>query len=355
MVKMLFAFCLSWVVLPPASAQYVQGQPFVVTKGPVAVHLEPSAASLVVRTIPAGTRVTGSDAVRDGWYRVRLPLEPTDRAAIYGWVPAEVLSTSVDSPAPSAPADSPQPRPPVAAVDRASPPAPPLRPAARATGRRVEVSANVGAPAGPSKFTISDAFPSNGGETATATVAHGVKTALAFSGGAAVRIVPQFWVGAQYAMADMKPSASITAAVPHPILFNAPRMVQGSIDDVAHNEQNVHVDLMYALPVHAVEVKVMAGPTFFNLKQDFVSGVTVSETYPFDTATFATATTKHLSSTVVGFNAGVDISRLLTSQLGVGALVRYSRGDVKFDDPDIGKQTVKTGGVEVAAGVRVRF
>lgn len=357
MVKMLFAFCLSWVVLPTASAQYIQGQQFVVNKGPVAVHLEPSAASVVVRTIQAGTRVTGAEAARNGWYRVRLPLEPTDRAAIYGWVPAEVLSTSVDSPAPApaAPADPPQPRPAVAAVSPTPPSAPPVRPAARAIGRRVEVSANVGPLTGASKFTTSAAFPSNGGETATATVDHGMRTALAFNGGAAVRIVPQFWVGAYYAMADIKPSASVTAAVPHPILFNASRTVQGSIDDVAHNEQNVHVDLMYALPVHAVEVKVMGGPTFFNLKQDFVSGVTVSETYPFDTATFANATTKHLSNTAVGFNAGVDISRRLTSQVGVGTLVRYSRGDVKFDDPDIGKQKVKAGGVEVAAGVRVRF
>ena len=44
-----------------------------------------------------------------------------------------------------------------------------------------------------------------------------------------------------------------------------------------------------------------------------------------------------------------------TSQVGVGALIRYSRADVKFDDPDIGKQTVKAGGVEVAGGVRIRF
>ena len=99
----------------------------------------------------------------------------------------------------------------------------------------------------------------------------------------------------------------------------------------------------------------MGGPTFFNLKQDFVSGVTVNETYPFDTATFGSATTKQLSKTAVGFNAGVDISRALTSQVAIGGLIRYSRGDVKFDDPAIGQQTVKAGGVEVAAGVRVRF
>jgi opacity protein-like surface antigen len=220
---------------------------------------------------------------------------------------------------------------------------------------RVEISANVGAQTGASTFTESDAFASNGGETETVTVDHGVKTALGFNVGAAVKIVPQLWVGVQYAMADMKSSASVTAIVPHPLLFNAPRTVQGSIDNVAHDEQNVHVDLMYALPMHAVGVKIMAGPTFFNLKQDFVSAVTVSETYPFDTATFGSATTKRLSNTAVGFNAGVDISVPVSSQVGIGGLVRYSRGDVKFDDPAIGSQTVKAGGLEVGAGIRLRF
>jgi opacity protein-like surface antigen len=220
---------------------------------------------------------------------------------------------------------------------------------------RVEISANVGALTGANKFAESEAFPSNGGETETLTVDHGVKTALGFDVGAAVRIVTQLWVGVHYAMADTKPSASIKAVIPHPLLFNAPRTVEGSIDDVAHTEQNVHVDLMYALPVHGVDVKLMAGPTFFNLKQDFVSGVTVSETYPFDAATFASATTKRLSKAAVGFNAGVDVSRLLSSHVAVGALVRYSRANVKFDDETIGPQTVKAGGVELAAGVRVRF
>jgi hypothetical protein len=220
---------------------------------------------------------------------------------------------------------------------------------------RVEISANVSVQTGASTFTASNTLASNGGETETITVDHGVKTALGFSVGAAVRLLPQIWMGAQYAMTDMKPSASITAVIPHPILFNAPRTVEGSVNDVAHNEQNVHVDLMYVLPVSAVDIKVMGGPTFFKLKQHFVSGVAISETYPFDSATFDSATTKQSSKTAVGFNAGVDISRPLSSNVGIGALIRYSRADVKYDDSDIGQQSVKAGGFEVAGGVRMRF
>jgi hypothetical protein len=220
---------------------------------------------------------------------------------------------------------------------------------------RVEVSANAGALTATSTFTASTTLPSNGGETETITTEYAAKTAFTFNAGAAVRIATQLWLSVQYAMADMKPGASVTAVIPHPILFNAPRTVEGSIDGVAHNERNIHVDLMYALPVRAADVKVMAGPTFFNLKQDLVSGVSINETYPFDTATFAGATTTRVSKSAVGFNAGVDISRPLSSRVGVGGLIRYSRGNVEFDDATTSRATAKAGGLELTGGVRLRF
>jgi hypothetical protein len=220
---------------------------------------------------------------------------------------------------------------------------------------RVEVSANAGVLTATSTFTEQTTRPSNGGETKTITTEHAARSAFAFNAGGAVRIATQFWLGVQYAMASVKADASVTAAVPHPILFNAPRTVEGTIDGVADNERNVHVDLMYALPVHAADIRVMGGPTVFNLEQDLVSDVSINETYPFDTATFAGATTKRVSQSAVGFNAGVDISRALSSRLGIGGLIRYSRGDVEFDNAGTGRATVHAGGLEMVGGIRVRF
>jgi len=226
---------------------------------------------------------------------------------------------------------------------------------AAAQSPRVEIAANVGVLGAISPFEESQSFPSNGNETATVTVDHRVKTPLAFSVGGAVRIFRQVWAGVQYARADMKSGASVTASIPHPLLFNAPRTVEGSIDHVAHKESNLHVDLMYGLPAGALDVKVMAGPTFFNLEQDFVSDVAINETYPFDAATFASATTRQLSKSAVGFNAGVDVSYPLSSWLGIGGLIRYSRAELKFGDAELDQQTVRAGGVEAVGGVRIRF
>jgi hypothetical protein len=227
-------------------------------------------------------------------------------------------------------------------------------PAAAQPHPRVEISSNAGALTGASTFHESESFTVNA-ETETVTVDHGAKTAPAFNAGVAVRVVQQVWVGVQYAGVNGKASAAVTALVPHPLQFNAARTVNGTLDDVTHKEQNVDIDVMYGLPLNAVDVKVMAGPTFVNLQQDFVSGISVQETYPFDTATFDKASTKQLKKNAVGFNAGVDVSRALSPRFAVGGLVRYSTADVKFDDPSVGRQTVKAGGVEVTAGVRIRF
>ncbi len=227
--------------------------------------------------------------------------------------------------------------------------------AAQSPPPRVEFSANIGALAGLHTLEASRSFSSNGNETATLTTDHRAKMAVPFSVGGAARIVRQLWLGAQYTMADTRPGASVSAVIPHPLLFSAPRTVQGTVGEVVHNERNVHVNLMYAVPVGAMDVKVMAGPTLFSLEQDFVSDVALTETYPFDTATFAGATTKQLSKSEVGFNTGVDVSYPVSSTVGIGALIRYSRANVKFADPDVGRQSVRVGGVEAGVGIRIRF
>jgi len=45
------------------------------------------------------------------------------------------------------------------------------------------------------------------------------------------------------------------------------------------------------------------GPSWFSVGQDLVSDVTVTQTYPYDTAAFASATAVHRSRSRVGFNA----------------------------------------------------
>jgi hypothetical protein len=83
--------------------------------------------------------------------------------------------------------------------------------------------------------------------------------------------------------------------------------------------------------------------------------VNITETYPYDTATFASADTAGQSRNAVGFNAGVDASYLFTQRIGVGAVARFTRARATFDLADGGTVKADLGGAQVAGGLRVRF
>lgn len=220
------------------------------------------------------------------------------------------------------------------------------------TDGRIQISINAGALAG-SKFTQTGELDQNA-ETGSFASENSPKTGAAFDVGAAVRIAGRLWVQAAFTSASPKSDARISASIPHPILFDQPRTVQGT-SSASRTERDVHVDIAFRLPLRAIDIKVMAGPTFASVKQDLVTSINYSQTYPFDAATFTSAAMKKVSKSAVGFNAGADLSRALNRRVGFGALIRYSTATVKLSDPNTGDASVKGGGIEATGGLRFWF
>lgn len=150
-------------------------------------------------------------------------------------------------------------------------------------------------------------------------------------------------------------TADITANVPHPFFFNQPRTVTGETD-ASREETGIHFQVQYSIPASKkVHVVLGAGPSRIKLTQDVVTEVAIDETYPYDTATFRAAVTKGASTSVTGFNAGVDVSWSLTRNVGFGGLVRYASADADLEVRSDHTLTMKAGGLHAAAGVRVAF
>jgi len=84
-----------------------------------------------------------------------------------------------------------------------------------------------------------------------------------------------------------------------------------------------------------------------------VKDINVAQTYPFDTATFASAVSDHASTGRLGFNAGGDVTYRVRSRAGVGFGVSYSQARVPLSTGT--GDTVTAGGLRVDAGLRVRF
>jgi len=149
---------------------------------------------------------------------------------------------------------------------------------------------------------------------------------------------------------------TLSASIPHPIFFDRPRSVSGDVRDVERDELAVHVQMREILRLsERTAVALFGGPSFFRVKQGLISDLHYSETYPYDTAQFASADTAMTSKSGVGFNAGADVAFFFTRNAGVGATVQFSRANV--DAPGLLGAPVRlaAGGPDVTGGLRLRF
>ena len=147
---------------------------------------------------------------------------------------------------------------------------------------------------------------------------------------------------------------TLTGSIPHPFFFNQPRTVTGNVDGLKREELAVHVQVRGILPVGArCQVMLFGGPSFFRVKQDNVTDFTYTQSYPYDQAQFSSAQTDKVNKSAAGFNAGGDVAFFFARQIGVGVSATFSRAEV--DAPAAAGGKIKAGGVQIGAGLRIRF
>ena len=193
-------------------------------------------------------------------------------------------------------------------------------------------------------------------ETATFNTSYGVSNGQFFDGGVLIRVTGGFGVGVAVSSFSKSQTAEVSGSIPHPFFFATPRSISGTTGALEHKELVAHVQAAYVISSKRLDVAISGGPSFFSVSQDLVGDVTYTETYPYDTATFASATITKVSATKIGFNAGVDFGIKLSKNVGVGALVRFSRASMSF--PLAGTASgvsADAGGLQAGGGVRFFF
>jgi opacity protein-like surface antigen len=175
-----------------------------------------------------------------------------------------------------------------------------------------------------------------------------------FSG--AYRIWKNLAIGAGLSAYRKQAPAVVEARLPYPFDFNLHREASGDVGSLRREELAVHVQAMWMIPVsNSIDVAVFGGPSYFRVQQPFVQTLEYIYSYPFDTATVTGANTTPQKQTAPGFNAGVDVTYMLTKSVGVGAVLRYSEANVEFTSADNQTFKAKVGGPQVGAGIRFRF
>lgn len=198
-------------------------------------------------------------------------------------------------------------------------------------------------------------FPKNV-ETEVVDVKYSMKPWALIDLAAGYRMWKNLGVGVAVSVTSGKGKTDVTASVPHPFFFNQPRTVTGTENDITHSETGVHLQVQYLVPASGrLHFTLEGGPSWLNVDHEVVTDVTITESYPYDTAAFGGAVTKSTKGSAVGFNAGIDVTWLFAESVGIGGIVRYTRADIDLNAVEGHTLTMKAGGLQGGVGIRVLF
>jgi len=217
------------------------------------------------------------------------------------------------------------------------------QPSSAAADRPLFVDVNAGIGAKPSPLTAGTTFTIFGEDGSAATeVAPGLSGLADFRVG--YHVNPKVAIAVALSGSQSTAAAATTASVPNPIRFNSPTIVSLEAAESTRREIGVHLQASYALPLSAgLMLTIAGGPSIVHLQQGIPS-VTISGTTP-------TIVSANESGNGFGGNVGADLSTFFSERYGLGVFVRYVAA--KVDLPSASGVTV--GGVQVGAGLRLRF
>lgn len=197
------------------------------------------------------------------------------------------------------------------------------------------------------------------GETARFVAAHEITGGRVVDGGGFIQVWKQLSVGGTFSQTEGSDSTSVTGTVPHPLQVGLDRSISPQAFDLTRREKATHIHVAWLLPLPQVEkldIRIMAGPSYFNLTQSSVPGVVVSEAGgpPFSAVNVDSVVTGELVKNGWGGHVGADVSYMFSTYIGAGGFVRFAVGSV--DLPRSGTSvTTSVGGFQSGGGLRVRF
>ena len=175
--------------------------------------------------------------------------------------------------------------------------------------------------------------------------------------GGTLRIWRALELGASYTQVSRSGTAEVTGTVPHPFDGGRDRTASAQSLKLSHRQRATHAYGSWRFrPRDEWSVALSAGPTYFNVRQGVVANVTASETGgpPFPDVNLQLEAGEHTRNGV-GFNAGADVTFMLTRSLGVGYFARLVLGSVDVPSSTGSRDKYYVGGFQTGVGLRLRF
>ena len=205
--------------------------------------------------------------------------------------------------------------------------------------------------------TFSDtSTPPIHGEPGRITARYDIPRAPGFNAGALVHVWRQLSAGVSYGQSSRSTSARITGSLPHPFFFSRNRQIEGTAAGANWKRSTLAVQVRGSFPVaRRTTLAIFGGPAWLATTQGVVEQVNYSEAYPYDTASFTSASVRDANKAKLSFVVGADVSYFLSRRLGVGGGFKYSAATIDLPSLDSDPLETKTGGLDVTTGIRLRF
>jgi hypothetical protein len=204
-------------------------------------------------------------------------------------------------------------------------------------------------------------------ELAELDVRYQLPRSAALDVGAGFMLTRRVGVGLSVGATVHEHSAEMSLRIPHPFFPNTFATDLAETDLVMQRiERTVGLHAMVVpLQRRRLRLRLYGGPTLFRMSQDAVSDIFYNHFYfvrfPTNGVEITNYDLRRVSGTGWGLHGGADASVFFTRVLGVGGFARYARGAVDFENTlatSLGQTqrvSVKAGGAEVGAGLRLKF
>jgi hypothetical protein len=181
-----------------------------------------------------------------------------------------------------------------------------------------------------------------------------VDDSIVFDASAGYRVWKNLALAVGFSSTSDSHDSTLEASIPDLLLFDSPHSSSVPVTGLERSERAIHVSAVWMLPVtDKFDVAFVAGPSFFTVKQDFVSGMTVT---PGGT-TVGSVERSTIDGSATGYHVGIDgtfrVVNFGAAGLGIGAMARYS--NAKVDAPTTAVGSLDAGGFHGLVGLRFRF
>jgi hypothetical protein len=164
-----------------------------------------------------------------------------------------------------------------------------------------------------------------------------------------VRLGDHWGIAVNGSTRTTKAHGSFTASIPDPTYFNQPRLVSGTIGSMGHGETWAAVLFAYEVRLgDRLGLMLTAGPAAVQVKHDVAASASVIEDAGGPQVSIDL---KRISHIFWAYQAGGDLTCLLTKHLGVGGFVRFQHARANLT----GTAKLTVGGSQFGGGLRLRF